>query len=173
MQWAIHSNLQERVEKNGLVNMIKNKNAQEAWNCILGTVMTAIDKCIPKCKTGVNRKKRKPVWWNDKAMSKIKKKKEAYQRYLQTRADKDFLDYCKARNQAKCACRKAIRDHEKNVAKEAKNNPKAFFAYAKSKTKVSVGIGDLLDNHGSRVSHNKGKAHILNFFLQCLHKGTD
>ena len=162
---ADYDSLKKSVEENDLVTQIRDKNAQEAWDCILGTVKAAVDKCVPKCKTGKTTKRRTPVWWNDKAMRKIRRKKEAYQRYLQTRDGKDFLEYTKARNQAKGACRQAIRNHEKNVAREAKINPKAFFAYAKSKTKVSEGIGDLLDDHGYRVSDDKGKADILNSFF--------
>ena len=40
-------------------------------------------------------------------------------------------------------CRTAVKNYEKNIAKNAKKNPKAFFLYASSKCKTNNGISDL------------------------------
>lgn len=48
---------------------------------------------------------------------------------MQTREGKDYFKYAEARNQAKGACHQATQDYEKSVAREAKQNPKAFCAY--------------------------------------------
>ena len=66
---------------------------------------------------------------NDRALSRIKRKKEAFQRYKATRDGMDYLEYVKARNAAKTEIRKAVRDYEKEVAKLAKRNNKAFYKY--------------------------------------------
>ena len=47
-------------------------------------------------------------------------------------------------------------------AKEAKLNPKAFYAYARSKLKTKEGIPDLEDEHGKLTTHDTGKADLLN-----------
>ena len=84
--------------------------------------------------------------------AKIKKKKQAYNRYMETRDGKDYQQYAKARNQAKNVCRNAVRAHQKTVAHEAKKNPKKLFAYTKTKMKTEDGVADLNDSGQSAES---------------------
>ena len=49
---------------------------------------------------------------NEEAMKKVRKKRQAYQRYLETREGKDYIAYTKARNQVKWNCKRAMRDFE-------------------------------------------------------------
>ena len=86
---------------------------------------------------------------------------------MQTREGKDYSAYAKARNQAKWACRKAVRDMERNIAAESKTNPKAFFrkANTNSKLKSRCGIADLTNDDGSVASTDKEKAETLNKFF--------
>ena len=55
----------------------------------------------------------------------------------------DYQEYAKARNAAKTETRRAVRDFEKEVAKQAKKNPKAFYRYVNSKLKTRTGVGNL------------------------------
>ena len=101
---------------------------------------------------------------NETALRKFKKKREAYQRYLHTREGTAYMEYYKAWNQAKSCCMKAVREFEKLISNEAKSNPIAFYAYAKSKLKTKSGIGDLED--GDMLSRSSGdQASTLNNFL--------
>ncbi len=52
-----------------------------------------------------------------------------------TQDGKDYDAYARARNQARWATRSAARDLEKNIGKIVKENPKAFWKYANSKSK--------------------------------------
>ena len=76
-------------------------------------------------------------------MAKTRKKKQAYKRYLQTRDGTDYLYYTRVRNQAKTCCRTAERNFEKKIARNAKQNLKTFFMYARSKLKTKEGMADL------------------------------
>jgi hypothetical protein len=73
---------------------------------------------------------------NYTVLAKLKTEKEAYQRYLQTCSDADYNLYARARDQAKECCRTAVKCLERNIAINAKKNPKAFFLYASSKSKL-------------------------------------
>ena len=95
---------------------------------------------------------------NEKAITKIKKKKEAFRRYLNTKEGKDYTVYTKARNQAKWETRKAHQSFEKKIANEAKLNPKASYWYASSKLKVKSGISDLKNDKGENISDDGLKA---------------
>ena len=84
---------------------------------------------------------------------------------MQTREGKGYLMYAKARNQAKSACRKAVKDYEKDIAKKVKTNPKAFYAYARTEMRTQEGIADLRDSSGVSATTDSGKAEMLNCFF--------
>ena len=143
-------------------------DVMEGWKSFLDTYNQALDRYVPKA--GGNLKSKKPrrkqrLWMNKKALSKVKKKKAAFARYVQTREGKDYQEYAKARNQAGAECKRAIKQYEKSMANKAKSNPKAFYAYANSKMKTKQGIAELTDEKGNTATSNKDKADTLNRFL--------
>ena len=100
---------------------------------------------------------------------KVKKKRFAYKRYMETREGQDYLLYARARNQAKQACRRAVQIHERNIAKDAKN-PKAFDSYARSKMKTRDGIADLEDSEKTART-DEDSTDVKCLLLQCFYKG--
>ena len=130
---------------------------QEAWDYLDGEVKSLTEEFIPTAKGGKTRK-RKPLWFDEKALLKVKLKRAAFQRYLQTREGRDYVLYTRARNQAKSACRRALKDFEKQVARSAKSNPKAFFAYVNSKLRTKETVADLRDTNGRKATSDTGKA---------------
>ena len=162
--------LSEKVRNCNLEENIQTLNIMEAWDKLSKSLTKAMDICIPKSRKfhserNLTHSHRKPLWWNDKAMMKLKKKREAFQRYMNTREGSDYLLYAKARNQAKGVCRSAVRDYERSIAKQAKSNPKAFYSYANSKLKTKQGVADLVDPNGLLVTGNKDKGDVLNSFF--------
>ena len=68
----------------------------------------------------------------------------------------------------------ARKRYEKGVADLVKENPKAFWAYVNSKTKMRSGISDLKDENGTMCSSDADKANILNnFFASVFTKEGD
>ena len=132
-------------------------NITQSWKIFKDIVIVAIESCISKLKIW----KIRPSWMNNDMTSKIKKKEQAYNRYLQTRDGTDYLFYTRVRNQAKTCCRKAVRNFEKMIARNAKQYSKAFFMYARSKLKTK-GVADLSD--GANKVSDEGKANLLNKF---------
>ena len=122
-------------------------------------------KCVPCTGGKKEQRRRPPLWTNEAALLKVKKKHQAFRRYMETRDGQDYLLYARARNQAKQACRIAVKEHEKNIARNAKTNPKAFYAYARSKLKTREGIADLKDARGNTAKTEQAKAHMLNEFF--------
>ena len=165
-----YENMRAYLSSQDLMKGLEGKKTQEAWDYLVGKVETAIDRYIPKVKGG-KHVRRKPLWLNDKALTKVKKKREAYKRYMQTREGKDYLLYVKARNQVKSECRKSVKQHEKDIARAAKSNPKAFYAYAKNKLQTREGVADLKDSNNYCATTNTEKAEMLNnFFCQVFTK---
>ena len=145
---------------------MKSEGVEGQWKTILDTINQVVESCVPKSRTAKQTdKKRLPLWTNEKALTKVKKKGAAYKRYKETREGKDYLAYAKARNQAKQECRNAVRNFEKQIASEVKRNPKAFYSYASTKLKTKDTIADLEDEEGNIVTSNTGKAEVLNNFF--------
>jgi hypothetical protein len=72
--------------------------------------MSAVDICVPKITLGGVKKSQ---WMNSTDKTRLKTKKEACKRYLQTLSDSDDNLYVRARNQARKVCRTAAKNFEK------------------------------------------------------------
>ena len=153
---------------------LEDRSLQQSWDYLHKTILEIQDKYIPKRTIkGTGDKRRKPLWMNDRALTKVKKKQAAWKRYLETRDGKSYQEYCRSRNQARKATRIAVREFEKNITKEAKSNPKAFYKYVQSKTKSRTGIGDLVTEDGTTTSDDLGKAEALNAFFASVFTEED
>ena len=75
--------------------------------------------------------------------------------------------------EAKDAVRKAKKKFEKNLAKDAKKNPKAFYTYLKSKTSNRQSVGPLQDEKGSTISDDEKQAEMLNHFFSSVFTKED
>ena len=143
------------------------QNEDPAWRCGTGSDHTF----IPKRTTDYSKpSKKKPLWMNERTLAKVKKKSEAYKRCRHTRRSRlhhriifDYMTYCNALNQARRATRQALKAFEKEVARCAKTNPKTFYKYINSRTKVRVGISEL-HTVDQRAISDEEKATALNDF---------
>ena len=86
---------------------------------------------------------------NEKAITKIRKNKETFRRYLDTKEGNDYTAYTKARNQAEWETRKAHQSFEKKIA-------------------VKSGISDLKNDKGEKISDDGLKAEALNNFFSSV-----
>ena len=84
---------------------------------------------------------------------------------LNTRAGEDFNAYARARNQAKWGCRNAVKEHERTIAQQAKQNPKAFYSHVNHKLMTKSSIPDLGKPAGGETSGDLDKAEVLNNIL--------
>ncbi len=158
-----YDKLREMMSVHNWEILLENKKCEEAWEIFYELIIVAMKKCIP-LGTNKGRKPGRALWMNDQALKKVKKKTEAFKRYLNSEEGGDYAQYAKARNQARWECRKMKRDFEKKIAAESKSNPKAFYRYANSKLKIRSGIADL-DTDNGKASTNAEKAELLNSFF--------
>ena len=78
---------------------MRDKNTEESWCHFKVLINRLVEKHIPKKKFKSNNRPRKPLWMNDKALAALKKKREAFKRYLQTKEGIDYQNYAKLRRQ--------------------------------------------------------------------------
>ena len=73
----------------------------------------------------------------------------------------------------KKACRKARIKHERRLSKTRKNNPKAFYSYVSSRTKIKAAIGPLVcetDGKKTEIVDDLQMATELNRYFASVHE---
>ena len=96
------------------------------------------------------------------------KKKHLYIKYKKSRSDSDYLLYITTKRCCEREIRKSKRNHEVNISKQAKTNPKKFFQYIRNKKTVKEKIGPIKNTDNTLVSDNKNMATILNNFFHSV-----
>ena len=156
---ADYTSIKAEIKKAKLVDQIRNKPTQEAWNMFESMMMGLIDRFVPKKKPP--RKKRN-LYMTEEALKLRKKKERLWRRYLLTGRDIDYTEFSRCRNMLRNMTRNLKRTFENGLASKLKKNPKAFWAYVSSKVKTSPGIGTLKVGNGKLAETDQDKAHALN-----------
>ena len=120
-------------------------NAQ--WKYFTGKYIEAEEKFIPRKKVFINGKlsHKLSTRYDRKTLRAMKKKNHLWSKVRKNLAtEEENLQYKRLRNKVKSLTRKSKKAFEKKIAKNLKNNPKAFWSYTQSKTKSRSTIPDLL-----------------------------
>lgn len=124
--------------------LLENKSTEEQWSVISSRISEVLNRYIPsKVYGGSEERHKRPKWMNSRVLAKRKRKREMFEDYQRTREGRDYIQYTKARNAARAETRRAVREYEREVAKLAKRNLKAFFRHVNSKLKTKNKIADL------------------------------
>ena len=118
---------------------------------------------------------------DNKARAKIKRKHRLWDAYIKTGDGQRYIEYCRARNQVRALTRKIQKGLEKQVAKEARTNPKKFWQFVANKSKSRPTIPDLLlededdeDENAKYTSTDQEKANRFNeFFASVFNEKTN
>ena len=98
-------------------------------------------------------------------------KHRAWNKYNKSRNEESWNLYIKARNYATFQVKIAKYQYEKKIAKEIKKNPKCFWKMVRDKTRVKVGIPNLITKEGEIIQGDKKKTELFNsFFVSVLTK---
>ena len=143
----------------------------QMWMHFVSRFNQAEEECVPRkvVKTG---KKRFTYHLDRKTLAKRKKKYRLWKRYLISKDKQIYEEYCRCRNQYRRLTRKAIKSHEKEIAKNTKCNNKVFWRYINSKIKSRPAIPELYtsSNTTKMTSDDKEKANILANFFSSVYK---
>ena len=117
-------------------------DVNEQWK-IFSTLYSEAEKsCVPR-KIIKSGSKRFSVPLDKKALAKKRKKYRLWKRYLDSQDGQVYVEYRRCCNQLRRLTRKATMLCEKKIASKSKSNPKLFYKYVNSKTKMSSKIPDL------------------------------
>jgi len=147
---------------------VKSMDIDELYKVFTEKILALQKKYVPSKEiSGKMFKHRKPLSKN--TLRTIRKKHRAWQRFLETKCGKKYQEYVRLRNKVRKLTRKASKEVEKNIADEAKSNPKRFWSYVNRKTKTRERIAELHCSDDSGITRNattdKEKADTLAEFF--------
>lgn len=140
--------------------LFNGKSPQEKWNIFKEIYHRITKECIPTY--AQIQRKRRPKWMTRRAMNAIDKKEAAWQRYRARKTPLRRQLYNAARNKASEEARKAKYSYEVQVATDAKDNPKHFWGYVRSKTSVKERVPNMRKTDGSLTQSDEESAQTMN-----------
>ena len=147
--------------------LLENKCVEEQWTLLSSKIDEAIKKYVPIKKVSNNFSSKGNVPVSHKLKKLIRRKEKLWKKFRITGDRPAHEDYKKVRNQVRRLSRKAVKLKEKDIAMSAKENPKKFWSYVKSKSKTKTSIADLYTDESKTTltDSDEAKANVLgNFF---------
>ena len=142
-------------------SMFRGLDVEDMWSVFRVKIAEAVDKFVPLKKKNEGGLPQ-PKWMTKKAREAISRKEASWEKYRKKRNQHNLDNYRYHRNLSTTAVRTARLNYEKKLGSEVKTNPKAFYAYVRSNTKVKEGIAPLKDSNGNLLYDSKSKAKLLN-----------
>ncbi|KAK4298600.1 hypothetical protein Pmani_029051 [Petrolisthes manimaculis] len=149
-------------------------DANKKWIKFKKKFQEAIEECVPKRQAGMSRtrtSRNMNLPMNRRLWSKVKKKQRLWERLNKAKSNGTSVktcreievDYRRLNNQVRNETRNAVKVKEKEVARHVKDNPKIFWKYVASKTRLKPNISELYKNNEKRImtEGNKDKACVL------------
>ena len=154
------------------VTLLKDRNTEDKWEVFLDKLQEAITLYVPKKETKLSGTPR-PRWINQETVRIVRKKTRAWKKWRDTNTPEAHATYARARNQARWATRKAVKQFEKRIASKVKVNPKLFWNYVNDKMKSRQPVSDLRKENGELTTNDEEKAQVLNDFFSSVFTRED
>ena len=163
-----------RGDYTGMNNLLKsvdwnkefaNCDPDNMWEKFNEIVLSAIDKFVP---IRSNKKFKHPRWMTKKARKARKRKAKMWKRFKASKTYNDEVEYKKSLNIATSEYKKAVYNFETNLAKDVKQNPKAFYAYGRSKSKTKDKVCPLKDDQGNIAVNDADICKVLNTYFSSV-----
>jgi len=104
------------------------------------------------------------IWMTHKALKAVRHRRMIYNKHKDSR----HPACVKAAKYASYLIKQARQNFEELLAKKIKEDRKSFFAYARSKSKCNIRVGDLCNSQGQLISDAAEKAELLNNFFSSV-----
>ena len=140
------------------------KDVDEAWDTFLNHYHEVVRVTVPFYPEGRGKAGKK--WMNNHILGLIRKKEEMWKIYRKRKSQRSFSRYKRARNKVTSEIRKAKYNFEHRLAKEVRDNPKSFFAYARSQTTIREEVKTVRRNDGELTSSLTETCEVMNLEFQ-------
>ena len=149
------------------------------WDTLLrtGSIDNVWDRFVNKlsiaCKDNVPVYKSKPrhydtPWMDKETIVTVQNKRKKWKKYIYCKSPQNKELYDEAKEDSRKKVRKAQMRYEKEICQKAKDDPKVFWRFVQSKTKIKESIQCIIDDNGEIHTENKCKAELLNAFFQSV-----
>ena len=149
---------------------LASEDMEECWSRFKLIYSNAVHQCVPLLKK--KRKKNTP-WMTKELLKLLQQKRHAWKKHKQLQSADSWNAFSNIRKTLKKRIQKAKLRFEKEVAKNAKQNPKAFYAYIGGKRSNRTGVGPLEDSQGNIVSDDAVQAQMLNDYYGTVFEAED
>ena len=102
---------------------------------------------------------------NKDILTLINKKKRQWKKFKYSNLQEDLQNYKATEKLLKKGIRNSKKNYERKLASDAKNNPKNFYSYLKSKSSNKETIGPLIKVDGNETKNDTEVAQTLNDFF--------
>jgi hypothetical protein len=98
----------------------------------------------------------------------VQNKRKKWKKYIYCKSPQNKELYDEAKEDSSRKVRQAQVRYEKEICRKAKDDPKVFWRFVQSKTKIKESIQCIIDDNGEIQTENKCKAELLNAFFQSV-----
>ena len=119
---------------------LQGSDVEQLWQIVKEELIKCRCAYVPKRKL---KKRKFPLWMRRHIVKMIKTKDKLWKRFKERPSYENQRKYNEIRNKVSFEIRQAKRNFELKLAENIKEDPKTFYAYARSKSKAKVGIGPL------------------------------
>ena len=155
---ADYSNMRKQMSVDWGV-ILGGMSAEEMWQEVKTRLDNAIEEHVPMRRSKVTGK---PKWLNSEILALIGKKRKAWDRWKKCKSRENEVEYKKLEKSLKKKIRNSKNSVERKVAKEAKENPRAFYAYVNSAKRTRTKIGPISGENGEVLIDPGEQAERLN-----------
>ena len=133
-------------------------DVNECWDNFKYIYNKAVQNFVPSHRL----KKKCPPWINQELKKMIRQKRALWKKFKQNPSNENHEEFKSIQKRLKKRIQRAKLNFEKQLAKNSKENPKAFYAYLGNKRSNRTGVGPLQDVNGELVLDDKKQAVLLN-----------
>jgi len=157
--------LREHLKEIDWDSKFQGKGASEMWESFHNEMMRGVTKYIPKVE---RNNYSRSMWMTKQIRNALNAKNRSWRRYQLMKTTAAHGEYLSAIKHATGSVRKAKRKLEIRIAKNIKNDPKAFYRYAKDKLKYRDTVPDLINENGHPTMNDMEAATLLNRYFSTV-----
>ena len=134
-------------------------DVNQSWLNFKEKYHEVVRECVPirRC-----RNRKNPPWLTKELVSYVRHKRKLWKKYKDDGSNESYGLFKAAEKSLRKKIRKSKLSFERKIAKNAKKDPKSFYAYIGNKRLNRMGVGPLQNDQGQIITDDLVQARMLN-----------